>query len=141
MKVLYFADKYHLQDYGRLITGDMYIAMKDGPVPSGAYEIIKYVRGDGIVELGGNIKEAISVEERVTVKPKRLANLDQLSESDVECLDRAIAKYAKMSATRLWEEAHKERAYEQAKKDNNMTLTSIIKSLPNGKDVLEYMNS
>jgi hypothetical protein len=32
-KILYLADKRHLQDYGRLICGDRYIAMEFGPVP------------------------------------------------------------------------------------------------------------
>ncbi|MEK7221817.1 MAG: Panacea domain-containing protein, partial [Nitrospirota bacterium] len=34
-KIIYFADKDHLQKYGRLICGDSYVAMKHGPVPSG----------------------------------------------------------------------------------------------------------
>ena len=35
-KLLYFADKSHLCQYGRFICGDNYIAMKNGPVPSHA---------------------------------------------------------------------------------------------------------
>src|ERR1041385_8562498 len=40
-KIIYFADKYHLQHYGRFVFGDYYVAMKNGPVPSGAYDVIK----------------------------------------------------------------------------------------------------
>jgi uncharacterized phage-associated protein len=141
MKVLYFADKYHLQEYGRLITGDKYIAMKDGPVPSGAYEIVKDVRGDGIVELSANTKQALRVEKRIFVKPQRDPILDYLSESDIECLDRAISEYANMPREELLEIAHDEQPYKEAQADNDITLKSIVQSLPNSADVLAYMTS
>ena len=46
-KLLYFSDREHLSVYGRTITGDVYIAMVDGPVPSNLYDIFKSVRGNG----------------------------------------------------------------------------------------------
>ena len=46
LKILYFADKLHLSKYGRFISGDYYIAMKHGPVPSRSYDIIKIARGE-----------------------------------------------------------------------------------------------
>lgn len=45
-KILYFADQRHLSQYGRSITGDTYIAMKFGPVPSCVDDILKALRGD-----------------------------------------------------------------------------------------------
>ncbi|WP_409530306.1 Panacea domain-containing protein [Shinella sp.] len=41
LKTLYYADRAHLQRYGRPITGDRYIAMENGPVPSYAYNAVK----------------------------------------------------------------------------------------------------
>jgi hypothetical protein len=40
-KIMYFADKLHLSNYGRFITGDTYYAMEYGPVPSAAYDMTK----------------------------------------------------------------------------------------------------
>ena len=40
-KILYFADQRHLSLYGRSITGDTYIAMQYGPVPSNVDDILK----------------------------------------------------------------------------------------------------
>src|SRR5687768_15230857 len=40
-KVMFFADRDHLRAYGRPVTGESYIAMANGPVPSRTYDIIK----------------------------------------------------------------------------------------------------
>ncbi|MEO6666974.1 MAG: Panacea domain-containing protein, partial [Nitrospiria bacterium] len=61
-KIIYFADKAHLQKYGRLICGDTYVAMKHGPVPSGIYDILKSVRGDGSSECTEQALEALEVQ-------------------------------------------------------------------------------
>jgi uncharacterized phage-associated protein len=39
LKLLYFADRYHIRKYGRLITNDNYLAMQHGPVPSTSKDI------------------------------------------------------------------------------------------------------
>ena len=40
-KVLFFAEKSHLNRYSRPIEGDTFIAMPNGPVPSTIYDFIK----------------------------------------------------------------------------------------------------
>lgn len=44
-KVMYFADRKHIAEYGRTILGDTYVAMKNGPVPSKIYDCVKKARG------------------------------------------------------------------------------------------------
>jgi uncharacterized phage-associated protein len=39
LKLIFFADRYHLRQYGRPITNDEYFAMKLGPVPSGCKDL------------------------------------------------------------------------------------------------------
>jgi hypothetical protein len=41
LKMLFLADKAHLNTYGRPVTFDNYFAMKEGPVPSFAYDLLK----------------------------------------------------------------------------------------------------
>jgi uncharacterized phage-associated protein len=48
-KIMYFADRKHLEKYGRFICGDSYVAMKHGPVPSEIYDILKAVKADAVL--------------------------------------------------------------------------------------------
>ncbi|MBP0020504.1 MAG: SocA family protein [Cyanobacteria bacterium SBLK] len=80
-KVMYFADRKHLEKYGRFICGDRYIAMKNGPVPSGVYDLLKNVRDANksyLYSLGPEIFEiansAFHVGFSYRVKPCRNSN-------------------------------------------------------------------
>src|SRR3972149_11325135 len=75
-KIAYFADRVHLQKYGRQICGDSYAAMRHGPVPSGIYDMLKAVRGDGHSPLVDKAKEAFDVVGKYTVVPKHDADPD-----------------------------------------------------------------
>lgn len=90
-KILYFADMYHLLKYGRAITGDRYIAMKYGPVPSSIYDMVKIVRGDSWY-VDDDLKAFFSVKGQL-LNPLRDADFDYLSESDIAELNRAIQAY------------------------------------------------
>src|SRR4030067_924651 len=50
-KILYLSDKLHLQEYGRLICGDQYIAMEYGPVPSAIYDMMKVAAGRKSIDI------------------------------------------------------------------------------------------
>lgn len=41
VKTFFLADRRHLNEFGRPITFDNYVAMKHGPVPSQAYDLLK----------------------------------------------------------------------------------------------------
>ena len=45
LKMLFLADRAHFNIYGRPITFDNYFAMKEGPVPSLAYDLLKENQG------------------------------------------------------------------------------------------------
>ena len=149
VKTLYYADKFHLERYGRLITGDHYIAMGEGPVPSGAYDLIRLIRGDEfaydskIVEAHPeNALEAKRDRTNTIVNPYRASNRELLSESDIECLEEAIEKYANMKPKALWKLVHKEIAFLETEQDKPISFRKIITlDIPNGKDVLEYLDS
>jgi len=138
VKVLYFADKEHLERYGRQISGDTYVAMDWGPVPSETYDLVKCARGDHRRDFGLPVKETLAICDRKVLCPKREPDLDLLSESDMECLDFAIERYGGLNFDELSRLSHEEPAYKEAGKDEYMELESIVRSLHNGQVLLDY---
>mgnify|MGYP001058903802 CR=1 FL=1 len=130
-KMLYFADKLHLERYGRLVCGDSYIAMEYGPVPSGVYDIMKH---NGIVYL-----DAFTVDG-YQVLPSRPSDIDELSDSDTECLEEAIKLYGGHSFGELVDITHADSAWQQAPQNREMTLESIVAMLDNSDELLEFLD-
>ena len=93
-KVLYFADMAHLALYGRAITGDRYVAMKYGPVPSSIYDMVKAVKGESWF-VNEELKAFFGVEGMM-LTPLRDADMSYLSATDIEQLNIAIDKYASL---------------------------------------------
>jgi uncharacterized phage-associated protein len=115
-KVFYFADKRHLNEYGRPIFGDKYWALPQGPVPSLTYDMIERdeVHLDGMTLQ--QLSEALSFykaakDKYLRLKAKRSPDLNVFSESDLECLYKAIATYADMPPDELAKIVHDEPAY------------------------------
>ena len=138
LKVLYFADKDHLARYGRLICGDSYVAMRLGPVPSGAYDLIKDARGEGCRFPDIDVTEAFVVRDGREIVPRRKADAELLSESDVECLDAAIERCRHLSFGQLKRLSHDD-AYRAADENDFIPLEAIIKTLPNSDALLDYV--
>ena len=135
-KILYFADKEHLKHYGRFICGDYYVAMKNGPVPSGTYDIMKAVKAGR----PGSYSAAFMVYEDFRVRPFRDANIDLMSESDVEALDQAIKAYGSMSIGNLIDAGH-DAAWHDANENSMMSIESIAKTLENANEIIDYLRS
>ena len=143
-KVMYFADRAHLQRYGRFITGDRYVAMKHGPVPSATYDILKIVRDDeGHLPFDKAVfdraRGAFQVHSSRIVVPKRDPALDLLSRSDRECLDASIKKYGNMSFQDLTDASHDE-AWKATGENDIMEIEQIAATLVNGGEIVEYLN-
>ena len=141
-KVLYFADKEHLSRYGSLLSGDNYVAMRHGPVPSAIYNLLKAAAGRQeplipavFYELVG---ESLKIEGGRRVQPQRQANLELLSASQRECLDASIKANGRLSFVRLTAKSH-DAAWKSAEEDDLIEVRAIAKTLPNAKQVLAYL--
>ena len=95
LKILYFAEKNHLATYGRPITGDTFNALRHGPVPSHSYNLIRY-----------SPDKYFTLEEDNVITSTVSADLDMLSDSDIECLDKSIKDYQKLSFGSLKAKSH-----------------------------------
>ena len=105
-KIIYFADRQHLADWGRPITGDTYIAMEAGPVPSRLYDMLKIVRGDSYLPDMEGLSKYFQVENWMYVRPLQDADLNKLSASEQEAMSEAIEKYATLSYDEIKEKSH-----------------------------------
>ena len=85
LKLIFFADRYHVRKYGRPITGDDYFAMGKGPVPSATKDIAENsdYMGD----------EARLYSERYIAQPAKgkinsraQVDTEELSATDLEAL-------------------------------------------------------
>ena len=140
MKAIFFADKHHLERYGRLINGERYHRLPHGHMPTGAYDIFKYVRGDGFYWDAHPAEDAFSVGgDTIIPSPSRKPNFDRLSKSDLECLDIAVEMVKDLSFEELKELCAKEPSYDAVTTGSEIPLREIIKSLDNGKQLLEHL--
>ena len=122
-KVFFFADREHLLDWGRPISGDRYVAMEHGPVPSGIYNLVKNDSGmpDELLDM---MRDRILFENEHN-KIHLFANEEKLdfsalSGSDMEYLADSLATYGNMSFGKLREISHRDAAYEAAWRNAGM---------------------
>lgn len=132
-KVMFFAEKRHVNEYGRPIVADQFYAMENGPVPSTIYD---YFKGKiDFVEDAERFKEAISFSgsppEAVAA---REPDLDMLSASDIECLDRAIEFCKGKSFGYLSGKTHQEPAWREANLNGPMDYELFVRDDNPDKD-------
>jgi hypothetical protein len=127
-KVFFFADKEHLNTYGRPVIGDRYIAMDHGPVPSVIYDWFK-----GDLNWAGEpqaILKAVQFNRKagsyVSVKAMREPEMDYLSPSDVAALKSAIALCKERPFQTLSRLSHDDPAYREAELNAEMDPALMI---------------
>ena len=141
-KILYFADQKHLTTYGFPITGDFYIAMKNGPLPSQTYDLLKSIRGDSSFgQIDPHYKELFTVQDYY-VSAKSKADMDELAQSDIECLLESIHENRHLDFGELSNKSHK-KAWENANNannfDNEMTIIDIVEEADVNEEMKKYI--
>jgi uncharacterized phage-associated protein len=141
-KVFYFADKKHLERYGRFICGDTYVAMKHGPVPSQTYDIMKVPVGRGWVspDQAELIQAAFDVSNGCRIQTKRQPELEQLSASEIECLTECVAEYGGKSFGELTSLSH-DAAWHSADENELISIEEIAKTLPDSEALIVHLRS
>jgi uncharacterized phage-associated protein len=117
-KLLYFADKKHLLEYGAPIIGDVYWCMEFGPVPSFALnEMNEAISRSEVVSEGGSDYSKMSQVLRVK-KPifsryhhfeaKHTFDATVFAPSEISVLDSVVREYGTRSAKQLVDLTHDE---------------------------------
>ncbi len=105
LKLLYLADKLHLHRYGRFLFGDEHYALPYGPVPQGAYDLLKYVRGTSRAVEYPPAREAFVLEGN-TIRTLREVDRSVFSDSDEECLNEVLEQFGGANFNGLKHAAH-----------------------------------
>lgn len=100
MKVVFAADCFHLNAYGRPVYGDKYTAMKDGTVPSFMYDLTKLKSNVPFFHCTKNGLQANSTP-----------NMNYFSESDIEALEFGMNEYADLSFGEVRDKNHRHKAW------------------------------
>lgn len=130
-KILYLADVEHLAKYGRPIVGDVYHALPKGPVPTNMYDEFKLVASSSKLAALFHKAERNKLLEAYeakgyTIVPKVDADLDELSQSDIECLDKSIAENKDLTFGQIKNKSH-DAAYDKASENGPIGFDEIAK--------------
>lgn len=142
LKTLFYADKFHLQKYGRPVTGDTYVKMAHGPVASLAYDMLK--RDDFLpAETLRSIGESLEVNRDTSphVYAKRDPDTMCFSETDEECLEQALSFCDGLDFNLLSHVTHQEPAWEEADMHGQMDFALFIdQDLPGREELIAYIS-
>jgi len=106
LKLIYFADRYHLRKYGRLITNDTYYAMDNGPVASGVKDIAEESNFTG-KEAQNYASNYIASSAKYYFVSKQSVDKSELSVSDIEALGYAWDKFGHLDEWAIVDLTHK----------------------------------
>lgn len=98
LKLIFFADRYHVRKYLRPSTTDSYYAMKKGAVASYIYNVCKGDTPSDVIRPLGNYLITLYNE-----KPKYE---NELSASDIQAIDFSLSNFVKYSEFDLAEITH-----------------------------------
>lgn len=109
IKLTFFADRYHIRNYGYLFTLDAYYALKNGPIPSLTFDLLKRNNLELFTDLSeeekcyiNNTIETVGMYE-VHIHEKGESNL---SPSEKEALEFTIENFSKFSPFELADLTH-----------------------------------
>lgn len=136
-KILYFSDREYLARYGTTITGDCYIAMEAGPVPSKVYDIFKIVRGDSYMK-DDSLNEYFSVQDWMFIEPRKGADLRKMSPNEINVIDECVQKFGELSYDEIKEKSH-DVAWRSTARDYPISIENIAREGGVHEDELEYI--
>ena len=138
-KVLYFAERSYLANWGDLIVNDTYIAMKNGPVPAVIYDLFKGIRGDGFRDKRHEtFYDAFKVEEGGTVIPLEFPDMDYLSKASLEAINKSILENKDIDTYTLSMKSH-DYAWNNADKNDRINFIDIAKAGGASDDMIDYI--
>ncbi len=137
-KILYFADREYIANFGMPITGDRYVAMEAGPVPSKTYDIFKIVRGDSYVDDNEDLRAYFKVVDWMYIYPLKSADMRKISPNEKEILDKCLSVYGDLSYDEIKEKSH-DIAWRSTARDFPISFENIAREAGLEGEELQYV--
>ncbi len=123
-KLLFWADKLHLQRYGRPVTASTWRRTNHGPIPSEILNVLNVLSGEDTKSIARRDFDLVAeeVQKLLRVIPADhpefaatgSADKDYFSESDLEVLDEVAKDYGQLRISVIWDRIHEEAAVKKA---------------------------
>ena len=147
LKELFYSDKFHINKYGRPVSGDYYVKMDYGPVGSYAYDLLKHNRISEYVkrqrftpDILENAIRSFNCSDPLKIQPLRTEDFDYFSKTDIECMEMALSKCDGCGFDELIKITHCEPAWQKADMNGDMNFEDFIdQDTPNREELLEYI--
>ena len=125
-KILYFADRDHLAEWGSRIIADDFYALDHGPVPTSLYDAIKENtwRNHDLNTMFQEVVSFAGSDAPNVLLGNRKANRDYLSDSEMAALDRSIKANASLTFGQLREKSH-DAAWKEAFESSSKVLSPL----------------
>ena len=149
MKLMFYADKYHLQAYMRPVFQDVYFKLPHGPVPTLTLNVINSVNemeNDDLQELVDEFLSVVSVEEkyaaqyRTTVFSSNGIEFDSrlFSRSELQVLEQVANEFKTITAKAISEKSHAEPEYENSEMNAEIQYGLMA---PGSAEFIQYIAS
>lgn len=141
-KVLFYAEKTHVNKYARPIIGDNYICMGYGPVPSAVKDLIdknSWLDPNYLQEISESLTITNSPHKNITAK--RQPNIKYFSKTDIDCLKDALSKYGDMTFVELTTLTHDEACWLETESNQPIDYALMIdEDNPYRSEIIEEMS-
>ena len=127
-KILFYADKMHINKYARPIIGDTYKKMPYGPVPSAIRDLIRenmWLLDEHLEEIAKSLLIDKSTKY-YNLTAKRKPDLSYFSKSDMDFLTNSLNKYGELPFDELYNLTHLEKCYYQTQDKDSIDYALFI---------------
>lgn len=154
-KLMYFAQKEHLKLYGSELVGETFKAIQHGPVPTftkRAFDALFHNNektediDDFCISFETHKQEYQGTKSFTVISSSEKPDMDELSMSNIKCIDAVMELYKDKDAYELCEISHKDKAWIKASKraemdpqSNRMTTMEILWAANASKKLKDYV--
>ncbi len=137
MKLFFYADKYHLEAYGKPIFNHTYQKLPKGPVPTWLYGIIRTsVSGqadydfESEVDVFNHYIDAQEIQDghykQIIFSKKQEFDSKFFSKSQLKILQKVVDEFKFITANSISEKSHRTRAWQSARDNELISYASMV---------------